>query len=259
MLTAEQIAAFTDRGFVRIPAAFSREDATALEARVWRWLAKKRGIVADDPGTWPAGPVFGLQELKDLGAAVIGNETTCAAVDRVLGAGRWRRPRDWGGFLITFPTPGSWRVPHRVWHTDFDYVGALERPVGALVFSFVSDVPPGAGGTAVIERSPRVVARFLEAHPRASFGRMKNVRRALLASDAWLAALTSEPEDPRRNERFLGEGGSVRGVPVRVVELAAEAGDLVIGHPWLLHAGAPNCGSRPRMMCVQRIPVTKPA
>lgn len=256
MLTAEQITEFTSRGFVRIPSAFSHEDAVALEARVWSWLEKNRGIVAEDPKTWPSGQVFGLQELKDLSASVIGNETTCAAIDGLLGPGRWKRPGHWGSFLITFPSPGTWRVPHRVWHTDFDYLGSREHPTGAIVFSFVSDVPPGAGGTAVIEGSPRIVARFLDAQPRASFKKMKNVRRALLASDPWLLALGSEEGDPLRSERLMGEGGAAWGEPVRATELSAKAGDLVIGHPWLMHAGAPNCGSRPRMMCVQRIPVT---
>ena len=43
------------------------------------------------------------------------------------------------------------------------------------------------------------------------------------------------------------------GVPVRVVELTGRAGDIVIGHPWLLHAPAPNCGTTPRFMTVQRV------
>jgi hypothetical protein len=46
---------------------------------------------------------------------------------------------------------------------------------------------------------------------------------------------------------------------VRVVELAAGAGDVVIGHPWLLHAGAPNCGAAPRIMRVQRVRLAAPA
>jgi hypothetical protein len=257
MLCNEQISEFIGRGFVRIPAAFSHEEAAALEARVWRWLEKKRGIVADDPDTWPTGQLFGLQELKDLGSRVIGNETTCAAIDALLGPARWKRPSNWGAFLVTFPGPGPWRMPHRVWHTDFDYVGSLERPVGALVFSFVSDVPPGAGGTAVVEGSPRIIARFLASHPRASFKKMRNVRQALMSSDPWLSALGSEAGDPLRSERLMGEGGAALGEPARAVELSAKAGDLVIGHPWLLHASAPNCGNRPRMMCVQRIPLAR--
>jgi hypothetical protein len=254
MLSGDQICEFTNRGFVRIPGAFPREEAAAVEARVWRWLEKKRGISAEDPGSWPSGQVWGLQELKSLGANVIGSDETCDAIDSLLGREGWKRPRDWGGFLITFPSRGPWRVPHHVWHTDFDYVGSLERPVGALVFSFVSDVPCGAGGTTVVSGSPRLVARFLAARPRKSFKKMRNLRLALFASEPWLSGLSSDDDDPRRNERLMREGTVIDGNPVRVAELAAEAGDLVLGHPWLLHAGAPNCGNRPRMMCVQRIP-----
>jgi hypothetical protein len=259
MLVEEQISDFSGRGFVRIPSAFSQEDAAALEARVWRWLEKKRGIVADDPDTWPRGHVFGLQELKDLGASVIGNETTCAAIDSLLGPGHWKRPKNWGSFLVTFPSAGTWRLPHHVWHTDFDYLGSPERPVGALVFSFVSAVPPRAGGTAVVEGSPRIVARFLAEHPRSRFKKMKNTRRALLSSDPWLSALASDEGEPLRSERLMAEGGAAWGEPARATELSANAGDLVVGHPWLLHASAPNCGDRPRMMCVQRIPLAKPS
>ena len=46
---------------------------------------------------------------------------------------------------------------------------------------------------------------------------------------------------------------------MRVVELTGEAGDVVIGHPWLLHAGAPNCGAAPRLMRVQRVRLAAPA
>lgn len=259
MLTPEQIAAFTDRGFVRIRGAFPRDEANALEARVWRWLAKKRGVSEREPDRWPTGQAWGLQGLRSLGANVIGSETTYGAIDGLLGAGRWKQPRDWGSFLLTFPSPGAWRVPHRVWHTDFDYVGSLERPIGALVFSFVSDVPPGGGGTTVVEGSPRVVARFLAKRPRASFKKMRNLRVALFASEPWLVQLGTADEDPERNDRLMREGAVIGSHPVRVVELAAEAGDLVIGHPWLLHAGAPNCGARPRMMCVQRIALVPPS
>jgi hypothetical protein len=48
----------------------------------------------------------------------------------------------------------------------------------------------------------------------------------------------------------------VAGVPVDIVELCGEAGDVVIGHPWLLHRGAPNRGERPRFMRVQRVRLT---
>jgi hypothetical protein len=254
MLTASQCAEFEERGFVRIPGAFSREQAAAMEARVWAWLERKFGLSRSDPATWRGVAPTGLQGLRRSRVFdAIGSDVTCAALDALLGAGRWERPRDWGGFLVTFPGPGPWRVPSRVWHTDFGFQAPSERPHGALVLSFLSDVPPGAGGTLAVEGSPRVIRRFLAEHPRAAQSKMKNVRLALCASDTWFRTLTSADADPARSEQLMEVGANVGGIPVRVVELSGEAGDLVIGHPWLLHAGAPNSGTQPRMMRVQRV------
>jgi hypothetical protein len=47
--------------------------------------------------------------------------------------------------------------------------------------------------------------------------------------------------------------GRVGDLPVRVTELTGEAGDVIVGHPWLVHSPATNCSDRPRFMRVQRI------
>jgi hypothetical protein len=254
MLTATQSAEFEERGFVRIPRAFSREEAAAMSERVWRWLERSYGIARADSATWKGIAPTGLQGLKrERVFDAIGSPATCAALDALLGAGRWQKPRDWGGFLVSFPSEGGWSVPSRVWHTDFGFDGPLERPFGALVFSYLSDVPARGGGTLVVEGSHRVIKRFLADHPRAARQKMKNVRLALCASDPWLRELCAKERDPACGERFMRESAVVADVPVRVVELAGEAGDLVIGHNWLLHAAAPNCGSAPRLMRVQRV------
>ena len=252
MPTPDQRAEFEEKGFTRVPGAFTREQAAAMEGRVWAWLERKYGLSRADPASWSVAAPTGLQGLKRQPVfEAIGSETTCAALDALLGPGAWKRPRDWGGFLVNFPSAGPWQVPSRVWHTDFGFRGPLDRPFGALVFSFLSDVPPAAGGTVVVEGSHRVVRQYLVEHPRAAHGTMKTVRQALMQSDPWLKAL-ADPESPGR-ERLMRDGAVVGGVPVRVVELSGEAGDLVIGHNWLLHAGAANCGSRPRIMRVQRV------
>ena len=189
----------------------------------------------------------------------IGGAVLSAALDALVGAGRWQRPRDWGGFLVNFPSGGRWTVPSRVWHTDFDFCGPAEPPRGALVFSFLSDVPPGAGGTLAVAGSHRLIQRFVEARPSAGREKMKTTRTVFLASDPWLRELTAEEHERDRAERLMQPGALVGGMPVRVVELTGEAGDVVIGHPWLLHAGAPNSGAAPRLMRVQRVRLAAPA
>ena len=105
----------------------------------------------------------------------------------------------------------------------------------------------------VVAGSHRVVARFLEARPHLRRAKMKVVRKALLASDGWFKALGSPAGEPDRSARLMHAGHEIGGIPVRVAELTGEPGDMIVGHPWLLHAIARNCGDKPRFMCVQRI------
>jgi hypothetical protein len=254
VLTSDQRANFEERGFVRIPEAFSRAEAAAMEERVWTWLERRYGICRTDPATWTLSQPTGLQRLKRHSVFdAVGSARTCGALDDLLGAGRWRRPREWGQCLVSFPTVQSWSVPTRVWHTDFGFLGPSNCPFGALVFSFLSDVPAGSGGTAVVSGSPHRIRKFVEGRPRASLGKMKTVRQAFLRGDPWLMALSADAGNSERIDKLMHEGAIIDGVSVRVAELCGEAGDVVIGNPWLLHAGAPNSGARPRIMRVQRV------
>ena len=57
----------------------------------------------------------------------------------------------------------------------------------------------------------------------------------------------------RQNEPFFKRGF------VRISELTGDPGDIVIGHPWLLHSAAANCGTQPRFMFLQRIKAREPS
>jgi ectoine hydroxylase-related dioxygenase (phytanoyl-CoA dioxygenase family) len=138
-----------------------------------------------------------------------------------------------------------------IWHTDFPYFLPTDSLAGALAFSFIGEVPERSGGTLVVEGSPRLVARFVADKPKLRVQKMKVTRQALMSSDPWLKALCAESDDGA--ERFMRAEQRVSEVPVRVVELTGEPGDIVVGHPWLLHTPTPNRGHRPRFMRVQRI------
>ncbi len=81
---------------------------------------------------------------------------------------------------------------------------------------------------------------------------MKRVRKAYMQSDPWLEAL-GKARGADWLERRLGSEATIDGIRVRVDELTGAAGDVIIGHPWLLHAPAPNRATRPRFMRVQRV------
>jgi hypothetical protein len=225
-----------------------------MEARVWSWLERRYGVRRDAPATWAVPKPTGMQGLKSQEVfAPIGGAPLRAALDALVGAGRWAEPRDWGSFLVTFPSAEPWHVPSRVWHTDFEYRGPAAPPRGALVFAYLSDAPPAAGATLVVEGSHRVIEAFVATRASAGREKMKVTRSALLASDPWLRELAGSEPALDRSERLMRPGAVVAGVSVRVVELTAEAGDVVICHPWMLHCGAPNAGAAPRLMRVQRI------
>ncbi len=230
MLTPEQRADFDELGFVRLPGAFSRADAAAMESRLWAALGAKYGARRDDSATWAVPQTAGLQALKrDRVFAAIGGPVTLAALNELLGPERWLKPRHWGQFLVSFPCgEKSWAVPHHVWHTDFDFLARSAPLRGALVFSFVSEVPARHGGTTVVAGSHRVIARFLEKRPHLRQAKMKVVRKALLQSDAWFKALGTEAGEPDRSERFTHAGYEIAGIPVRVADLTGEPGDMIL-------------------------------
>ena len=50
----------------------------------------------------------------------------------------------------------------------------------------------------------------------------------------------------------MGRETIVEGVPLRVVELTGEPGDMVFCHPLIVHCAAPNRGARPRFMRIKQ-------
>jgi len=253
MLTTEQRQAFDEQGFVHICGAFSRAEAEAMEDQMWTVLKQKYGSLRTDPATWPATFVSGLQPFKKLPVfAAIGSQTTLEAITDLLGEGRWKYPKDWGQFLVTFPTQAPWTVPNH-WHIDFSFQMPPDDLSGLLVFSFLADVAPEGGGPAVLNGSHHLMRCFVERQPPETFTTAKRGRKAFLRSDPWLEELSADKKDPDRVARFMATEHIIDGISVKVSELSGKAGDIVIGHPWLLHSTAPNCGHWPRFMRVQRI------
>jgi ectoine hydroxylase-related dioxygenase (phytanoyl-CoA dioxygenase family) len=242
VLDAAQCETFARDGVVRVPAAF---DSTRMEDAVWSYLTR-RGVVRDDPATWPQGLVSHLRSLRDAAVfASIGEQTTCTAVDQLLGKDCWKRPANWGQLLVTFPRGHH----HMIWHLDVPYSEPLDPLRGVLVWSFLNSVAAGAGGTFVLAGSHRLMARFTAGRPAAGVEPAKVTRRAFYKSHPWLDAL-STCETP--TEEFGGEV-DVDGLPARVLELTGEPGDVVLTHPLVLHTPAPNRGEAPRMMRIARL------
>jgi len=253
VLTDAELREFDELGLVRLPQAFSRDDARAMEESIWRF-AERAGMVRDDPSTWLPGQLVGASpKLKRRPKfQTTWTEPVTSAIGQLLD-GAWDGPRP-NGLLVSFPTPGvPWRVPHLLWHPDYSLRHVHPPLFGVKTYGIINHIEPGGGATCVIAGSHRVLARFVATLPPEVLARKKgfqqaNVRGKLMRSHPWLEELSRDDgTDPDRNARFFTDG-DVDGCRVRVVELTGEPGDVYLSHPWTLHAIATNAGDRPRMM-----------
>lgn len=247
MLTDTHAAQFERTGVVRLEGAFGETVAREIRDRIWSHLAARHGIEPDDPATWVVTQATGFQALTRQGVfAPVASDPVASAIDTLLGTA-WQRNARWGAPFVTFPRrAGRWALPHRQWHLDYPARGpALPLP-GVRALAYVSRVLPRAGGTLALAGSHSLVTRLV-VEGRAGSGHSTEIRSMLARRHAWLRALWTAGNGDRIR-RFMTDGAELDGATVRVVELTGEPGDVILMHPWLLHAPSPNCGTAPRIM-----------
>lgn len=253
-LTASDIESFERDGYVVVRQAFARADALAMEARWWSELEGTHGIRRDDRSSWRPIPGDLKAAKRDPIQARILTERVRGAFDDLLGEAAWSRPRDWGRTIATFPEPGAWEVPTRLWHWDNPCEPHLDRPRALFVVSFIGPVAPRGGGTLILSGSPRLLIqqeRRIPASERRgpaalAWGRLHRCH-------PWLMALTGQAPSPAdRIAAFMDGEAIVDGVALRVVELTGEPGDMALCHPAIVHCRAPNRGPRPRFMRIKQ-------
>jgi hypothetical protein len=260
VFSADQYAQFHETGLVRVPGAIPAEDAAAMVDRIWEHLTRSHGVVRDRMETWTVAQPAGLRavnaapEFTALGGAMIR-----AAVDDLLGAGRWLPPRRWGRLLVTFPSSAAgWDLPRGgAWHNDFV---PPRRGVGlraVQLFMILQDLPARGGGTLVLTGSHRLVTRYI-----ADSGQAPHPRRLrqVLGEQPWLRDLWEPSRCPstsasagQRIRRFMNDGTRIGDVGLRVVELTGRAGDAFVMHCDTFHAAAPNCHHEPRLMATDLV------
>jgi hypothetical protein len=239
---------FKTHGWVRIPGAFGADQAAAMRDVVWRAL-RETGCEPDQPDTWREERPAHLQHLKSNPVfRAVGSDRTVAAIDQVLAGQRWPRPADWGAFFILFPSTRPWTIPSHGWHLDADYAGPLAPPKGVKIHAMFGDVPPRAGGMAIVSGSHRLVHRWFIDHPPRPGARGAELRQAVLLHP-YLRDLCSAGEEAVRIRRFHEHVEDVDGIPLKVMENTASAGDVILMHPLLLHAPpTTHLGSAPRFL-----------
>lgn len=243
MLTDEQLTTYRIRGIVRVDGFVDPAAAIAVADRVWSILGR-RGIDRSDPTTWPEGFQSKLQALREAEVYTPFLTDRLAAIgDQILGRDRWH-PSGHPQALITFPTPGPWVLPHKIWHFDLPARGSHDPPGALRLLGLVERVEQHGGATLVIEGSHQLTRRLVDAAPERRFGRSADVRKRLRRDHGWFRALFSPGGD---RDRFF-EPVDIDGVEVRVRELTGEGGDVFVMDQWMLHGLSPNTGDAVRSM-----------
>jgi ectoine hydroxylase-related dioxygenase (phytanoyl-CoA dioxygenase family) len=245
--TEDMLAAFARDGVMKLPGLLPAEAVEAARDAVRRALAK---LDLWNAGGWQlAGkprPAVALKPARDIGHnhaevnRLMANPALMAIIARLLG----NRPLDRtihakSQVLCSLPNAETWRMPASL-HTDLPRLPGGQSP-GVQAFAFLEPVAPRGGGTVVVAGSHRLL----------------DDRGALRPREAW-RALRDEPFFRRlaREPQFAaGEplpDGWCGGVPLKVLELTGEPGDVWITDLRVLHAAAPNASDRPRVMVTDR-------
>lgn len=235
-------------GILRLRSAIAADAVALMADRLWAFLGSERGFHRDRPATWTTESPYQFQALTRSGAfAAMAAPLVRQAIDHLLGAGMWSEPDYWGQPLVSAPRPlqGDWQVPHQTWHLDH----APGLPRYARVFAILEELRPQGGGTAYVRGSHRLVSALEEG---GSLTLKSAEVKARLAAHPWFAELWAKKPTEGR-PRLIGEGAVIDGVPVAAAEMTGGPGDVILMHPYLLHAKAANALNRPRLMLTQWI------
>jgi hypothetical protein len=226
-LTADQIDRFITEGAVRVEGVFPRRVAEACRSILWRDL----NLSPDRPEGWTQ-PVMRLGMYAD--APFVEAATSprlAAALDQLVGAGRWTPFDALGAMVVRFPVGKPWDDG---WHIDgsfpppddpasLDYfqwrVNFMSRWRAMLMLFLFSDCGPSEAPTRVRVGSHLPMARQLVKHGEAG------VSLANLALEGFESSAGCE-------------------------EAAAtgEAGTVWLLHPFTVHAAQAHRGGQPRFL-----------
>jgi len=209
VLSAEQIEQFVEHGYVILRNTFPRETASAWVDQGF----KRLGYDRHDNSTWTS-PRHHMPSVNHVKVDEFA-PTVWAAVCELLGGEDRVQPYRWSdGFIMNLGIGADkpWMPPSAQspgWHKDGDFFKHfLDSPEqGLLTIVCWTDMVHQGGGTFIAPDSVGVVARFLADHPEG-------------VSPNAFSPLINDCCD------FL--------------ELTGQAGDVVLHHPYMLHATSQN-------------------
>jgi len=223
-LSAAQLQAFVDDGFVRLDGAFGAELAAACRRELWDEI----GLSPDAPQRWTQPVVRVGFKTSPHFVAAANSARLHRAYDQLVGAGRWLAPQGLGTFPIRFPVgdaPGDdgWHVDVSFGHEHPDFMewrANVKSSGRALLMLFLlSNVGLKDAPTRIRKGSHAQIARELLPHGEAGLT---------------LRALSAE-----------GYASTAR---CEEVAATGAAGTVYLCHPFLVHAAQAHRGTEPRFM-----------
>ncbi|MGE6575974.1 phytanoyl-CoA dioxygenase family protein [Paenibacillus xylanexedens] len=265
VLTKEQIDQFIEKGYVHIKGVYSREDALQAQTFLWGKLEENAGIYRNDRSTWKEGMVILKEHYRNDSFDRCNTKLFADVIDDLVGENRVIQRSvygetnsfpAWGWWPVNFSMGGdsSWTVPRDGWHWDgLNYRYYIDSPEQGLVcLCLFSDIAFRGGSTLLVEGSHRLVAKFLSQHPEGIM--VPDEIYKFHEQHTYFSELSGQSDDGRDAEErvnyYMNTTHTAEdGTRLRVVETPGNAGDVILLHPFLIHAASPNHTGTPRFMC----------
>lgn len=225
MLTSEQIERFITDGYVRVEGAFSQDLAARCRDILWA----DTGCDPSDPSTWRK-PVVWLWACSQEPFVQAANTPALhAALDQLVGQGRWL-PRDsLGTFPVRFPATED--TGDTGWHVDASFPGKDSDPNDFLSWH-----------VNVRSRGRALLMLFLFS----DVGEDDAPTRVRVGSHMEVARMLAPAGDEGLAIRSVDWGATGSACPE--VTATGAAGTVYLCHPFLVHAAQVNRGKLPRFL-----------
>lgn len=219
---------FIEDGFVRIDDVFSRTAAAAARELLWR----DSGCDPEDRATWTK-PVVRLGEYAQAPfVEALRSPRLRAAIDQLVGPGRWLPRASVGTFVVRFPSlvePGD-----DGWHVDVSFPPS-DPAAGANFFSWRANV--ASRGRALL-----MLMLFSDAGERDGPTRLRR------GSHADVARVLAGEGDEGLAFMELAKRAEEASAARPTAYAAGSAGTVYLCHPFLVHAGNACRGDRARFL-----------
>jgi len=268
-LTDEQVAHFMEKGYVRIPQAFSKEMADEWTKTLWVRL----GYDPNDKTTWTREKIHMPWHRREP-VTEIAPKAWDAMCDLLGGAERIDSAAGsstWGdSFIVNLGAPqyenDNVIDPRDLgnWHVDGDFfVHFLDSPEqGLLVIPIFSPIRPRGGGTYICPAGMPIMAKWLYEHTEGSVPTGMSFTPSTSPYLRWSSTNPTmnptPPPDAPNPDKWIYLDALRQIPPSEFVELTGDVGDVILMHPLMPHSASKNHTRIPRVITNPPVSLREP-